>query len=484
MLLFQPIPSNGERERETIKVDDVEYGRESRLGARVQRLSSAAPLRETNSHLKNYNTASSQLRSVSSAALASIMQSNQKAPRVVVEEKEAAAIQPPIPMSSSPLPLPSHVPRMNDPDRYVLSPTVAELQSLTVEALQEVHNFTVGLPDGKVRVTFLAPVCLVSCVIDECLDLTRDGKAEFYPPPMSPPEIGQGLMVEALVHVEGTVGVTPDDLREHCRVYGTILDGYVDDVWSYIINRVNNPLTMDGTDITVVTLQPTSPLPAESIQWWNSPVYQQTVAPVSTLIRPVLSSQVGDSFTFGEQEQDGDIELPYDLPPLLPAVVTDTERPLVFVVPELRKAPAEVLLVHKDSSFSLPRAIGANTREVVGSNTDLFLGRSFRCGFNVGGLLAIPSFALLRDLGAPDHSVPAVSGAAIRFVMPFTTMVTTGYSLVLQFFASHYDSAAAVINFGHPSRKGFLSNNKLDQLLLLLKSAALPPQVESQKLLL
>lgn len=135
---------------------------------------------------------------------------------------------------------------------YDTTPSLAELATKTQAELSSVPHFEVRRRDGKCSVTFLEPVNLIRCVIDEVLVISDKGEVKLYPDGMVRPTRGEDLNVPARVVVNGVANISENALRARCRASGWEHESYnaQRQRWVYNINREVAAVTESEADDT------------------------------------------------------------------------------------------------------------------------------------------------------------------------------------------------------------------------------------------
>ncbi|KEG15119.1 nucleoporin [Trypanosoma grayi] len=407
-----------------------------------------------------------------------------------------------------------HAPICTSSD-YILDPPLRVLQEFTVQQLQGVHDFSVYRRDGKCSVRFLEPVNLVRCDVSDVLALRQNGEVKFYPDTAVPPPLGNGLHVRARVTVNGVVGMTAAELRERCHKEGIIFDSYdtTTGTWVYTANVDDGDLadedgylpeierlstygeSLDGVVYTPAPLDTsgwsqratpvppppalhTKALPPASLARVSSRPDQSSVLPVRTH-EVSVRGQVAHYDVSNETPAATDFELPYDLPDIHEAAPRERKGVLVMKEPHA-ETYAPVYVVEKERS----KMYEVNA-SIVSQSTMAGLARSFRCGWLVGGCLAAPTFAWLRDGTEGKQVVEEVRGANVIVANPFFAHASRDHYLqscaisvlrtvcrylhLVEGTANHSDHfSLAAVNLSRQDSSVSLSKEKLRELVVAI----------------
>ncbi|EKF29840.1 ATP-dependent RNA helicase, putative [Trypanosoma cruzi marinkellei] len=409
--------------------------------------------------------ASFSVNGLSDAALREIITS----PRVTlglqdVEKNTASSITPKALLGTTVLTTPeiaSHVPVCSSSD-YILDPPLRVLQEFSVQQLQTVHDFSIYRRDGKCSVHFLEPVNLVRCDISEVVALRPNGEVQFYPGVDAPPPLGHGIHVPARVTVNGVVATTSEELRSHCRRDGSVFESYNEETgrWVYTTNvdadaLVNGTVELD--DGFVPEIEPIStyadssdgvvhtPVPFEtggcSRQATPTPAFLHVkpVAPASLTQLPHRTDQTStlprrtrEVTIYGQAtlptvcekcEPRMDFKLPYELPDT--HETTHRERNGEVAIRGHQTKRHQPVYVVKKTDSKIYEMNGS----LVSKSAMASLGRSFRCGWQHSGLIAVPGFAWLRDGTECRRLEEEVPGAKVSVVNPFFAHATSKHYL-------------------------------------------------------
>nr|CCC94707.1 unnamed protein product [Trypanosoma congolense IL3000] len=368
-------------------------------------------------------------------------------------------------------------------DDYILEPPLVVLRELTVQQLRDVYGFSVYRRDGKCSIRFLEPVNLVRCDIAEVVDLSPSGEVKLYPGVLTPPPLGYGLRVRARVTVNGVVNTTSSELRLRCQKEGSRFESYDSETgaWVYTINEegeqedydddgdrevdiveaeermqaeedvsavsdapestISSPARRDP-DVRTQRAQPLTSMTPVPLEPHQSISFPQSNIPSSlplprhstrggeqSLMLPQRTDRVfllredGHLPSSGKSAESVDFQLPYPLPEVKEEPLC--ERRGVFVVKEHhRKPPGVVYVVRKEDS-----RIYEMSASIVSRGTMASLGRSFRCGWCIGGRLVAPTFAWLRDGTEARRPVDEVSGSGVTMSTPYFAHATSKHYL-------------------------------------------------------
>ncbi|ORC91619.1 nucleoporin, partial [Trypanosoma theileri] len=355
----------------------------------------------------------------------------------------------------------SYAPTCTSSD-YILDPPLEVLQEFSIKKLQNLREFSIYRRDGKCSVHFLEPVNLVRCDISDVVSLRPNGEVVFYPGVNVPPPLGHGLRVRARVTVNGVVDTTSDELRELCRRNGNLFDSYdaKKGTWVYTTNiseeeaDEDNDDDYDNIDVDIKDMEEEDdrfPPEIERISTYGeslddvvhtpaaldmskcsrqlTPTRTGVVPPASltrnisrtdkSSVLPVRSQEVTvrDQMVLEGLSNEGatveDIKLPYNLPDIHQEAPRE-RKGAMLIKGQLTEVFTPVYVVKKTDSKIYEMNASVVSQSAMGS-----LGRSFRCGWQLGGNLAVPLFAWLRDGTENKKNPDEVSGARVSIMNPF-----------------------------------------------------------------
>nr|CCC52599.1 putative nucleoporin [Trypanosoma vivax Y486] len=362
--------------------------------------------------------------------------------------------------------VPMHVPVCENTD-YILDPPLRALQELSAQQLQNVPHFSVYRRDGKCSIHFLEPVNLVRCDISEVLELRPNGEVSLYPNADTRPSRGHGLNVRARVVVHGVIRTTSCDLSDRCRNSGLLFESYDREMgtWVYIVNADDAELGAleggagvrepeddyvgieklsddDGADngAETATPQSTSGSPPQehgfqlanarqsramssvSASRLSQPADKALILPQrnhKVSLRRQVVLPLSDKATRGGT----DFTLPFELPNTSEEIQNDRKGAPV-IRDGYAKTHGPIYVVRKNDS-----RIYEMCPAVVSQGAVFSLARSFRCGWSVGGFLAAPAFAWLRDGTEGNGTAAEVHGAGVTIETPYFAHATSNHYL-------------------------------------------------------
>ncbi|KAH9593174.1 Nuclear protein 96 [Trypanosoma melophagium] len=364
----------------------------------------------------------------------------------------------------------SYAPTCTSSD-YILDPPLEVLQEFSIKKLQSLPEFSIYRRDGKCSVRFLEPVNLVRCDISDIVALHPNGEVVFYPDVKVPPPLGHGLRVRARVTVNGVVDTTADELCALCRRNGYLFDSYDSKkgTWVYTTNISDDEeddtdddddddYDMVDVDIKEIKDEDKFPPEIERISTYGESVDDDVVHTPAALNMSKCSRQLTPTRTgvvppasltriFSRADQSSvlpvrtqgvtvrdqmvlqgmsnenvaveDIKLPYNLPDIHQDAPLE-RKGAMLIKGSLTEIYTPVYVVKKTNSKMYEMNASVVSQSTMGS-----LGRSFRCGWRLGGNLAVPLFAWLRD-GTENRKNPdEVSGAQVSVMNPFFAHATS-----------------------------------------------------------
>ncbi|KAF8284428.1 nucleoporin [Trypanosoma cruzi] len=355
----------------------------------------------------------------------------------------------------------SHVPVCSSSD-YILDPPLKVLQEFTVQQLQTVHDFSIYRRDGKCSVHFLEPVNLVRCDISEVVALRPTGEVQFYPGVDAPPPLGHGIHVPVRVTVNGVVATTSEELRNRCRRDGSVFESYNEETgrWVYTTN-VDADAVVNGTveldDGFVPEIEPISTYGDSSDGAVHTPGFFETsgcsrqatptsaflhVKPVAPASLTQLPNRTDQTSTLPRRTREVtiyaqatvptvcdkcepriDFKLPYELPDTHETTPRERKGELTIGGQQIKRHDPVYVVKKTDSKMY------EMNRSLVSKSTMASLGRSFRCGWQHYGLIAVPCFAWLRDGTECRRMEEEVPGARVSVVNPFFAHATSKHYL-------------------------------------------------------
>ena len=368
----------------------------------------------------------------------------------------------------SPQPAATEVGPFSTSDEFEFHPSLDELHQLSPSQLAAVTNFSISRIDGACTVKFLEPVNLAHVTIEQSILLTKAGQVVF---------LDDMLRRKCQVTV-ACIKTSRQQLVQECREKNYSFISYNEETceWQYMANEREDATKTDDSPQQVDSASSSPPngavagtaaadrspalsnaSPIPNVNTSTSVVMSggRRAPPVERVFpqglvatprvtehlagtfapqgqsavysRPPLHQQLGSgSMRVPSAAEFMDIVLPYELPPPREQHASDHEHRSTFVVPASYGAPKEdILWLPKSRSTLHAAAVKPNTGSVFASQSERFLGRSFRMAWGPGGQVALPRNAELRDGGSARVEAKEVPGASVTIADPFKAVSST-----------------------------------------------------------